>query len=397
MSASSSSGGVSGSDDTSSKIADLQTKANSLGQIMISNGKIIQTKQKVSTKSLKSMNTMSKTYQKNAIKIQKQLDTQSTEQSKVIQVAEKMDKVFQTISQVGQALKVGGQALIALGSATSWCGVGAALVSAGSIMMKAGNVVELVGNYGTMAANITKTAAYAAEGNLAGALASAGTAIQSGAAAVKGTQDFSKNMEAINKQAENATKNIAANAAAKDLAKTEQAQELMEKTGMSEAAFKKDVKAQMMENGISGDSAKEMKANAFNNAIDNNYTANADAHFTNAKDTLLQDNAKLAGKTKKLARKANKMVKNAANNDIGKVNQQWASQIPKTTESKWLKSAQQLGTALSSAGAQMQQFDNMSGGTGSGVGYVGHRLTNPARTKQVIANINKRRYGGPIG
>ena len=338
------------------------------------------------------MNKMSKTYSKNAVKIQKQLDTQATEQSKVIQVADKLDKVFQTITKVGQALKLGGKALVALGSATSWCGVGAALVSAGSFMMKAGNVVELVGNYGTMAANITKTAAYAAEGNLAGALASAGTAIQAGAAAVKGTQDFSKNMEAINKQAENATKNIAANAAAKDITKNADIPE-----GMSKSAFKKDVKAQIMENGLTGDSAAEMKENALNVAKENNFAANADAHFTNAKDTLLQDNAKLAGKTKKLARKANKMVKNAANNDIGKVNQQWASQIPKTTESKWLKSAQQLGTALSSAGAQMQQFDNMSGGTGSGVGYVGHRLTNPARTKQVIANINKRRYGGPIG
>ena len=343
------------------------------------------------------MNKMSKTYQKNAIKIQKQLDTQSTEQSKVIQVAEKMDKVFQTISQVGQALKVGGQALIALGSATSWCGVGGALISAGSFMMKAGNVVELVGNYGTLAANVTKTAAYAAEGNLAGALQSAGTAIMSGAAAVKGTKEFSSNMEAINQKAEQATQKLAANAAAKDLANTEQAKKLMEETGMSEKAFRKDVKAQMMESGITGDSAKDMKANAFNNAIDNNFTANADAHFTAAKDTLLQDNAKLAGKTKKLARKANKMVKNAANNDINKISQEWASQIPQSKSSKLFENAKKLGSTLSAAGAQMQQFDNTATGTGSSVGYVGHRLTNPAKTRSVIASINRRKYAGPIG
>ena len=57
----------------------------------------------------------------------------------------------------------------------------------------------------------------------------------------------------------------------------------------------------------SGYEVAEMKENALNVAKENNFAANADAHFTNAKDTLLQDNAKLAGKTKKLARKANKM------------------------------------------------------------------------------------------
>ena len=205
-------------------------------------------------------------------------------------------------------------------------------------------------------------------------------------------------MDAINQRAENATKNLAANAAAKDLAKTEEAQKLMEKTGMSESAFRKDVKAQMMDNGISGDSAKEMKANAFNNAVDNNYTANADSHFTGAKDKLLMNNEKLAGKSKKLARKANKMVKNAANNDINEINNKWASAIPQSKSSKMFENAKKIGSSLAAAGSQMQMYNDMAAaGTGNQVGYVGHRLTNPARTRQVIANINKRRYGGAIG
>lgn len=384
----------SSSDDTSAKIASLQSQAASYGQIMISNGKIIQTKQSVSTKSLKNMNTMTRTMNKNTTKIQKQLETQANEQSKVIKVADKIDKIAQTVSQVGQALKLGGQALVALGAATSWCGVGAALISAGSFMQKVGNVVELVGNYGQMAANITKTAAYAAEGNLAGALSSAGTALMTGAAAVKGTKEFSSNMEAINQKAEQATQKLAANSAAKEITKNADIPE-----GMSKSAFKKDVKAQILEDGISGDSAKDMKSKIMEKS--STYTENTKTAFANEQrwsSTALNEvnpnwsDKKVAKKAKKLA---NKQIKNNANARIADVNSQWASSIPKSKSSKLFEDAKKLGTTLSAAGAQMQQFDNMSSGSSS-TGYVGHRLTNPAKTKQVIASINKRRYAGAM-
>ena len=92
------------------------------------------------------------------------------------------------------------------------------------------------------------------------------------------------------------------------------------------------------------------------------------------------------------------MVKNAANNDINKISQEWASSIPQSKSSKLFENAKKLGSTLSAAGAQMQQFDNMAAsGTGSSVGYVGHRLTNPAKTRSVIASINRRKYAGPIG
>ena len=110
------------------------------------------------------------------------------------------------------------------------------------------------------------------------------------------------------------------------------------------------------------------------------------------------NNEKLAGKSKKLARKANKMVKNAANNDINKISNEWASAIPQSKSSKMFENAKKIGSSLAAAGSQMQMYNDMAAaGTGNQVGYVGHRLTNPARTRQVIANINKRRYGGAIG
>lgn len=395
----------SGSSGNESRIASLQSQYSAKGQIMISNGKIIQTMQKTSSKSLKSMNTMTKSLNRNTTKIQKSLNTQQAEQSKVIKVADKIDKIAGTISQVGQALQLGGKALIALGSATSWCGVGGALIAAGTFMQKVGSVAELVGNYGQMAANVTKTAAYAAEGNLAGALQSAGTALQTGAAAVKGTKEFSSNMKAIDQQAEQATQKLAANSAAKDIAKEAKANGTIP-DGMSKSAFKKDVKAQILNGDMQGASAKEMKSNILDatairdgndKVVGNTLANNTSAAF--AKETRLSTTAlkevKPKWSDKKIAKKAkkyaNKQIKQEAKTGIAQASfKATAKEIIKAPVKDGYAIAQTLGQSLSAAGAQLQQQQQITG-TGKRVGTSAHRITNPAKTRQVIAGINRRK------
>lgn len=93
--------------------------------------------------------------------------------------------------------------------------VGSALIATGQVMQKVGTVVEMVGNYGQTAANITKTAAYAADGNLAGALTSAASAVQTGSAAVKSTKNLGNTFEKINEQANQATQKLTADRVAR--------------------------------------------------------------------------------------------------------------------------------------------------------------------------------------
>ena len=214
----------------------------------------------------------------------------------------------------------------------------------------------------------------------------------SGAAAVKGTKEFSSNMEAINQKAEQATQKLAANAAAKDIAKNADIPD-----GMSKSAFKKDVKAQILEKGVTGDSAAEMKENILNSTN----IKNADGQVVGnslANNTKKEFSEKIGeNATKKVKKLANKQIKNEAKAKLAEINQKWESAIPQSKSSKLFENAKKLGSALTAAGAQMQQFDNMATGTGSSVGYVGHRLTNPAKTRSVIASINRRKYAGPIG
>lgn len=225
------------------RINELSTFIGGKVNLMQSNGQQIYSLQRSSSKTITKMNKTNNTYVKTLQKNQKEISQNQSTTQKVIETATTIEQISALVSQTGQAVNYAGKGLVALGSSMSWAaGAGAALIATGQVMQKVGTVVELVGNYGQTAANITKTAAYAADGNLAGALTSAASAIQTGSAAVKSTKNLGNTFEQINGQANQATQKLAANTAARQTVKDMSAEEL---GGMSKKQARKSVASQL--------------------------------------------------------------------------------------------------------------------------------------------------------
>ena len=160
---------------------------------------------------------------------QKQIQSNQQESNKTLETATKIEQTSQKIATVGSITKYTGMAMMA------W----AFTHAAGVALKTVGTVTETAGNYGIMAANITKAAVYVADGNLTGALMSAGSAIMSGATAIGNTKQLAnaakgasaastaskkaaEAAEEAKKAAEEAAKEAAGNTgkdAAKDVAK----------------------------------------------------------------------------------------------------------------------------------------------------------------------------------
>jgi len=211
------------SDDKNGRIAELQAQISAKSGTMKATGTKLQKLQTTTNKSITVMHNKVRIKGIYYQKAQKTMQAQQKDESKIMKVAQKIDDISQTVQTVGKTLQTVGKGMILAGQALAGtvfgAAAGAALISAGGFTEKAGTVTELVGQYGSCAANITKTACNVAEGNFAGALQSVGSAIQSGAAAAKGTQGLKDNMKAIDAQVAEATQKMEVNVATKDMMK----------------------------------------------------------------------------------------------------------------------------------------------------------------------------------
>lgn len=246
------------------RINELQTIIGSKVTLLQSNGQQIYSLQRSSSRTITKMTKTNANYVKVNQQNSKAITQNQSKTDKVIETATSIEQISALVSQTGQAVNYAGKGLVALGASMSWAaGAGAALIATGNVMQKVGTVVEMVGNYGQMAANITKTAAYAADGNLAGALTSAASAVQTGSAAVKSTKNLGNTFEKINEQANQATQKLTADRVARQTVNDTIKKDGMEGLGgMSTKQARKAASAQLqaqMANGTISTDAKWAK------------------------------------------------------------------------------------------------------------------------------------------
>lgn len=244
------------------RINELQTIIGSKVTLLQSNGQQIYSLQRSSSRTITKMTKTNANYVKVNQQNSKAITQNQSKTDKVIETATTIEQISALVSQTGQAVNYAGKGLVALGATMSsnpfTAAVGAALISTGNVMQKVGTVVEMVGNYGQTAANITKTAAYAADGNLAGALTSAASAVQTGSAAVKSTKNLGNTFEKINEQANQATQKLTADRVARQTVNDTIKKDGMEGLGgMSKKQARKataaKLQAQMADGTISTD------------------------------------------------------------------------------------------------------------------------------------------------
>lgn len=249
------------------RINELQTIIGSKVTLLQSNGQQIYSLQRSSSRTITKMTKTNANYVKVNQQNSKAITQNQSKTDKVIETATSIEQISALVSQTGQAVNYAGKGLIILGqsmSATPFtAAVGSALIATGQVMQKVGTVVEMVGNYGQTAANITKTAAYAADGNLAGALTSAASAVQTGSAAVKSTKNLGNTFEKINEQANQATQKLTADRVARQTVNDTIKKDGMEGLGgMSTKQARKAASAQLqaqMANGTISTDAKWAK------------------------------------------------------------------------------------------------------------------------------------------
>ena len=159
------------------------------------------------------MKTTNKKYNKVVKQEQKQKKEDVKTSEKVLKVAEKIESISSTVATVGFIVGTTGDILSKI-VLPPWIPV------IGAIMAPIGHAAEAVGNYGVAAANLTKCAVFAAQGNLMGALMSAGMAIMAGASAVSATGQASKGFQNMGKNIAAAQGRAAMVKAAKETIKT---------------------------------------------------------------------------------------------------------------------------------------------------------------------------------
>ena len=227
-------------DPNAARIAELQSQIGAKNAVMTTKGQRIGKLQTATNKQIQTMHKVSTRYMAGINATQKTLEANESTSQKILNVANKVDEISTTVVTAGKTLDYTGKALVALGSATSWlAGAGAALITAGTFMQKAGAVAQVVGQYGQLAAGVTKTACFAAQGNIAGALTSAGSAIMSGASAVKGTKQMGETFNKINEKANEATQKL-----------TEKVQERAEKAAAKAAEQTAEKSAEKIAEGL---------------------------------------------------------------------------------------------------------------------------------------------------
>ena len=377
-------------DPNADRIAELQGQISTKSASMQKTGQKIGKLQTTTNKSIKTMHKVTTKYMTGVYNIQDNLNANQKASDKILNVAQKVEDISSTVATAGTSLKYAGAALIALGSSTSWCfGAGAALIAAGQVMEKVGNVAEVAGQYGQLAANVTKTACFAAQGNITGALTSAGAAIMSGTSAIKGTQEMGQTFEKINDKATEATQKLAAGVAAR-----EAVNEMADNGALgnlSKKQAKKIAQAGAMEQ-VQGQSAEAINASFKEGA--GNIAQNAQAGAANAvnsaveatkglskeaiKEGIKNGTIQVAGNTSSLVKQAAQELKQEMNIDF------------KSFET-WNK----IGSSLQTAGAKLQGMSGNNTKTSSAGqtrgGYAPHYLTNPSKGYAMVADSMARR------
>ena len=218
---------------------DTQTKIDGLNeQIMTKTGTIgiysskLTFLQEKSSRIVKTMNINTKNYNKAVQKEQEAKEEDQSTSEKVLEVATKIESVASKVALAGFIVGTTGDVLMKV-ILPPWIPV------IGAVMSPVGHAVEAIGNYGVLAANVTKMATYAAQGNLMGALMSAGMAVMAGASALGATAQAAKGFQQLGKNIAQAQARAAVMKAAQETAKqavTKTGMEGLKQTGQKMAA-----------------------------------------------------------------------------------------------------------------------------------------------------------------
>lgn len=307
-------GKVNANSGNSDRIAELQNQIGVKADSMSASSQKLTKLQTSTNKSITVMHNKVTLKSQYYLKTQKTIQAQQKEESGIMKVAQKIDDISQAVTTTGSVLQKVGTGMIAAGAAMSWLGgAGAALISAGKVVKQVGSVTEMVGQYGQTAANITKAACNIAEGNFAAALQSVGTAMQTGAAAIKSTNGLKDNMKAISQEAENAQTKLAAGVTARETAKQLKESGGLDSVGLTQKEARKQIQGQLMEKAQNG------QAVVSNGRLQVASKMGADGKFTNGSIQLTPGNLNVAeqgGKTsfgKKIGNTFKKGVKNTGN------------------------------------------------------------------------------------
>ena len=305
-------GKVNANSGNSDRIAELQNQIGVKADSMSASSQKLTKLQTSTNKSITVMHNKVTLKSQYYLKTQKTIQAQQKEESGIMKVAQKIDDISQAVTTTGSVLQKVGTGMIAAGAAMSWLGgAGAALISAGKVVKQVGSVTEMVGQYGQTAANITKAACNIAEGNFAAALQSVGTAMQTGAAAIKSTNGLKENMKAISQEAENAQTKLAAGVTARETAKQLKESGGLDSVGLTQKEARKQIQGQLMEKAQNG------QAVVSNGRLQVASKMGADGKFTNGSIQLTPGNLNVAeqgGKTsfgKKIGNAFKKGVKSA--------------------------------------------------------------------------------------
>ena len=205
---------------TTGNASSNQTEIDSLNEqigektnvIKIYSDRLITT-QKSSDTIIKRMNNTTKVYNKTVEKEQAEKEEDQSRSEKVLEVATKVESISSAVAMAGFIVGTTGDVLMKV-ILPPW------IPAVGAVMSPIGHAAEAIGNYGVAAAGLTKAATYAAQGNLMGALMSAGMAVMAGTSAVNATGQAVKGFQQMGKNIAASQARAAAYQSAKEAAKT---------------------------------------------------------------------------------------------------------------------------------------------------------------------------------
>lgn len=357
---------VNGGGGNQDKVTELQEIIGAKVGKLQSNGKVVYSLQRNTQRTAKTMQSTSKRFVNIQKSNTKNIEKKENATNKIIDLAGKVEEYSVLISETGKALDIGGQALIAIGTASSWTGFGSALISAGNIMRKIGKVTEMVGNFGQTAANLTKTAAFAAEGNLQGALQSAVSAVQTGAAGLK-TAEGLKNgttFGEINQSTNEAKQQLASNVEAKAQVEQQQTAAMKdiaaEKNINIENMSDKEIKKTLKENGVK---KKDINAKAF--GTDAKGKAISAKQATGATSAQLQKENLHMGTDNEKIKDIDSTLKDRSSNAFAKAKESGFKNVSKGTgkTSSLGAGLTKLGDTGTTVAAMLDRTGNNSGAT----------------------------------
>ncbi len=372
------------SNDNSAKLNELYSRLNEKTSIGQSYGAKFTTLQKTCSRSMKNMNKMSNQFVKMQKTNQKNLQANMNETSGFIKTAEKADQIAQLAIQGGQALDLAGKGLMALGAAMSWTGGGSALIATGKIMRYTGKISVTVGKFGSAAANVMKTAGYAAEGNLKGAIASAGAAVQTGVAAAKDAKSFGSDWKQITADAKDATAKLDAMKTAKDEMKAYGKEHNTNGAidGMTKKQTRKALQAEILNNPekTGADARKDITTKLANEQ------AKVDQSMTEALDKSGKGIKNADKFAKKVNNKAAKNVASGAKKSVSSYGKAAAEVKKSTSGGSFLEELNKYGGTLTSLASQLP-----SGGSSSNVRRGGgYRMPlSPSAQKMIASRRNR--------